>query len=306
MNHTHVPPSFPDFTILTLELQQFVSDFTAKYDPYSDFNFTSLFSWGNDEAEVSLLNGNLVLRMPDYLSGEMSYSILGSKKIDESLLELLSHANRLDFVPEITIKSIEDPSVFTIHEDRDNFDYIYKNSELAELQSKDLKKIRSKVNTFELDHTNSKVKTYTISTFSSEIIEEIKNTNKKWEDLSKRDDGKLSSERDALYNLLDHSSALNLLLTCVLVDGQLKGFSINEILDENYAICHFEKALKDHHTNVYPYLIREVAKALKSRGIPYVNWEQDLGLDGLRQSKQSYSPHVMFKKYTVKPKAALL
>ena len=41
------------------------------------------------------------------------------------------------------------------------------------------------------------------------------------------------------------------------------------------------------------------AKILDLRGVKYFNWEQDLGLPGLRKSKEKYHPSFFFKKFIV-------
>lgn len=300
------PTIFPVFTAVDLGLKDFINEFNILFEPYSDFNFTSLFSWSDDKAQVSILNKNLVLRMPDYISGTPVYSVLGKTMVDETLLTLLSHTDRLNFVPYETIACIKDASVFQIEEDIDNFDYIYTTEALSTLHGTHLKKIRTKINSFESDHVNKKVSSYTVSTFPEELVRELQQIDRLWVAASRREDGDIVSERKALNNLLQHADELNLLLTCILVEGQLKGFSINEIIGNSYAICHFEKALKNYHVNTGAYLTIKVAEKLHKENIRYLNWEQDLGLPGLRHSKQSYRPEKMLRKYTIKARSSSL
>lgn len=306
MRSSKKPPIFPKFEKVEIAHKEFIDTYNKLFEPYSDFNFTSLFSWSDDQAEVSLLNKNLVLKMPDYLDGTPTYSVLGKNKVDETLLELFAIAKKLRYVPEVTVNSIRDQNVFHITEDEDNFDYIYLTSSLSSLQGGQYKKIRSKVHAFEQDHVNHEVSTYTISRFPKELINEIKKIDLLWAISSDREDGDLISERKALATLLDNADSLNLLLTCLLVNNELKAFSINELLDKNYAICHFEKALKSHHANITPFLVSTVAKKIHEAGVTHLNWEQDLGLPGLRHSKLAYQPTKMLKKYTVKPRSSEL
>lgn len=37
-------------------------------------------------------------------------------------------------------------------------------------------------------------------------------------------------------------------------------------------------------------------------GIPYVNREEDMGVEGLRTAKESYHPHHYVEKYVIVPK----
>ena len=43
----------------------------------------------------------------------------------------------------------------------------------------------------------------------------------------------------------------------------------------------------------------EEARILHDMNIPYYNWEQDLGIPGLRYSKEKYKPIFYLKKFTV-------
>src|SRR3989338_2938897 len=54
-------PQFPQFKRVEITDREAVEAHTHKYEPYSDFNFTSLWAWDtNGERMISELNGNLV------------------------------------------------------------------------------------------------------------------------------------------------------------------------------------------------------------------------------------------------------
>ena len=75
-------------------------------------------------------------------------------------------------------------------------------------------------------------------------------------------------------------------------------FTIDELLDDEYAIRHFMKA-DTSYKGIYSYIVSESAKILLESGKKYLNIEQDLGLANLRQAKKSYRPVQFLKKYTV-------
>jgi hypothetical protein len=292
--------TYPRFSKLDLSHQAQVAELTGKFAPYSDFNFTSLFCWSvDDTTEVSLLNGNLVVRMPDYLDGHTVYSILGNNQIDASAGVLLETVDRLHFVPADTVQALAQPLDYVVTDEPDNFDYIYDLAHLSELPGAKFKKKRNKHNVFVSDHEHYELEVKTVDTLDHAHADIIKQVDRHWATLSSREMGDILPERKALDRLLDNFSAFRLFVTEVWVDGEIKAFSINEILDQDYAICHFEKALKTHHEHINTFLVIEVAKSLRAVGCKWVNWEQDLGLEGLRRSKLSYNPAKMLKKYAV-------
>ncbi|MEZ4195537.1 MAG: phosphatidylglycerol lysyltransferase domain-containing protein [Candidatus Paceibacterota bacterium] len=99
----------------------------------------------------------------------------------------------------------------------------------------------------------------------------------------------ITHEEIALKRLFQTAHNHNVILSCLYVDNKMIGFSIDEILDEGYAISHFIKG-DINYRGVYEYMNVEVAQQLLISGAKFWNWEQDLNLEGLRQLKISYNP----------------
>jgi len=82
-------------------------------------------------------------------------------------------------------------------------------------------------------------------------------------------------------------------------DARLVGFSSFELLPGGTAIVHFSKTDNAFHRGLCDVLYWEEAKLLQARNVKHYNWEQDLGLQGLQQSKKKYEPCHFLKKFTV-------
>lgn len=295
--------TFPNFSKLTVEHQAEIQAITARFEPYSDFNFTSLFAWNTDgSTSVSLLNGNLIIRLPDYLTGLPIVSVIGDTNIDETLHTLLDHHQTLALVPEVVTNNVTTPGEFLIEEDRDNFDYIHSLQELAEMPGKSFKKKRNKANSVQIALGDRLVTVHTHRIDSSQK-QELLDVFELWAARPDESDPSHAidavAEAKALQNLLEHSHHFNLELTSLYLDDKLVAFSINEAIHNHFLICHFEKALPVHE-QIYAMLAKQAAKEPLSAGLTHVNWEQDLGIEGLRRSKLSYQPTKLLKKYTVR------
>lgn len=299
---TKMITQYPEFTKLSIDLKPEIKQITSSYAPYSDFDFTSLFCWDtNDSTGVSLLNQNLVIRLPDYLTGETVISILGEHLMDESITKLLSDGHSLHLIPEISVAALKHPDLFIVTEDRDNFDYIYELKALVDLSGKKYKLKRNKANNFMRSYEES-LDLKKIRFGVSDDLLLAKEVFMKWAKERQRSPLDIDNEYTAIARALDFASQLNLMGVLVYINDLCVGFSINEIIDEKYAICHFQKAILEYeHLDVF--ISNLVAKELFHYGCTYVNWEQDLGIEGLRQLKSSYQNYGYLKKYTVETRA---
>lgn len=290
---------FPAFTTIDTSHRVEVEAITSKFEPYSDFNFISLFCWNTDgSAEISTLNGNLVIKLLDYITGKPIYSLVGSQKIDESLKVLLAHVDKLQLVPEAVIKLIKNKTWFEIEEDANNHDYIYSVHEHAHLPGKKFRGKKKKSRRFERIHSQ-RYQIREVNLTDKEAADKVIAIFDRWASSKNKDGQDVKSEKEAITRLLQHSPNLNTVGLMITVDEQPAGFSIHELVGKNYAICHFHKTIP-RYGNIDVFLSSAASKDLMARGRTFVNWEQDLGLAGLRKSKSSYHPVQLLKKYTIR------
>lgn len=287
---------FPKFSTLIAAHKQEIENVIARFEPYSDFNFTSLYCWNLDgSTKVALLNNNLVIQLKDYLSERSVYSMLGDSQIEESIRILLQRVESLNLVPHVVTQLIKSHD-FVITEDKDNNDYIYRLDDLWDLNGAQYKSKRK--------HLRALFKTYgdrlrviPVPIHAKKVQEDIINIHEEW--IKTKNQKKHSSHEDrALSRLFEYPFHTNLLCHEIFLDDHAVGFSINEILNSGYAICHFQKVLFDI-PNLDIFLTTEVAKDLTNYGCVYTNWEQDLGIPGLRTAKENYHPVKYLKKHGV-------
>lgn len=173
----------------------------------------------------------------------------------------------------------------------DDFDYMYKKSDLEFLPGRKYHKKRNLINLFMKTYTNyktvfiNKENIYDVT----RVLEKIKAKNQmKTEDKD--------SDDLAITKVLQVYNLLNLMGRITYVNNDPVGFVIGEMRKENICcVIHFEKADQDIK-GIYQFINQEFISNLSTE-CKVINREQDLGLLGLRQSKQTYRPSAMLKKY---------
>lgn len=298
-------PMFPQFKNLELSDKGDVERITLAFPPYSDFNFVSMWSWDiSGEMRLSQLNDNLVVRFTDYLTSDPFYTFLGNNKVNETaegLMELASKEGldtRLKLVPEISVGEL-DAQNLCIEEDRNHFDYILCLNKLADFKGqlrghsgfarRFIEQYSERISTkiLELDMPEDKAEIASLTTiWMGNKFNQNKTFLDHLEDAIKR------------FLLIQDQSEKNLVSIGVFFDEKLVAFTINELVDQDYCVCHFMKA-DNSFKGIYSYLVRETSRILLTTGRKYINFEQDLGLPNLRQSKKTFKPITFLKKFTV-------
>ena len=302
-------PTFPKFK--KIELSDFldIQKMIEPYKPYSDFLFSSMYSWDvNGTFEIAQLQNNLIVKFKDYEDDTHFYSLIGSNKIDKVLIKLFTQrkdvglTTQLKLIPEDTRQLILDKShLFDIYEDADNFDYVISISEWAKLEGskyfnkrRTIKKLLNKhILEFKvLDLQEDSVKQEIITLFNE------------WAERGERSQlQETKNELLAIKRLL-HTSAVKLPSIVgfgVLINERLEGFAICDMLEKNYVYGLFEKA-NNTYQGIYEFLFHSMAGYFSEKGFQHFNIAQDMGIPGLREKKISYKPEIMLKKYTVTKK----
>lgn len=294
-------PHFPKFKKLELTDKEEIEKINVKHLPYSDFNFVSLWSWDiKGEIRISQINGNLVVSFTDYLTGEPFYSFLGNNKVNETAEKLLELSKKeglksqLKLVPEDSLTGL-DLSKFKTEEDRDHFDYLYSVPELKNLEGGKFVKKRNQVSIFLRNYPN--VKTKIIDLKDKNIQGGIVNLFLEW--LKKKIEIEKvfeSHEEVAISRLLLAIDTCHLVGVGAFSNEKLIGFFINELTKSEYVVAHASKVDKSF-VGINSFLMKKNAEILFSFKKLIFNYEQDLGMENLRDAKIRFRPTQFLKKY---------
>lgn len=300
-------PIFPLFKKMDIGDRSDIESFTSKFPPYSDYNFVSLWSYNtNDDIMISSLNDNLVIKFRDYIQTEKYfYSFCGINKTSDTVNTLFSWmvANDippyLRLVPEIAIqKELSQNEKISIKEDEDNFDYVISLSQFATLTGNINSHKRWRINKFTKNNTNVSVVVLPLN--DQQVQAELLAIFDRWARAKNIHNDDSKNERTAIQRLLSDLVNPNLVCLGIRVQGKIIGFSIEELLQNNYAMGHFIK-IDFSDASAYDYLRKITADYLLSKKCVYLNYEQDLGEKGLRESKRSLKPVHYLKKYIISP-----
>lgn len=275
------------------------------FHPYSDYNFTSLYSWDIfDSILISRLNDNLVVKFNDYVTNKAFFSFIGINKVNTTAEILLKRSAEeglgpLQLIPHSVAQEI-DSSQLKVEEDRDQFDYIVAIDDQVNLSGErnHPKKRRIK----KLLTSGAEIQDFALGKIGSHISrEEISQVFEQWVKARAErgvDVRETENESKALLRLLGAKPPLDAEVFTITINGKMSAFFVGEELPNNYFIGHFEKADPDIE-GLYQYLKHTVALNLQARGIKHMNIEQDLGIEGLRKAKLGVHPVHFLKKHTI-------
>lgn len=183
-----------------------------------------------------------------------------------------------------------------ITHERDEDDYIYLKDELVSLAGRKLHQKKNHLNYFlkNYEFTYEEV----TQENAAEVMAYIENKNEyklgetpeDWKDI-------LEKETEAICELLKFAGK-GLLSGIIRIDGKIVAVTMGEFArttDKKTVIVHVEKA-DDRIRGLYQAINNEFCKRLPAETV-YVNREEDMGLENLRQTKLSYKPIKMGEKY---------
>ena len=178
-----------------------------------------------------------------------------------------------------------------ITDDRDNWDYVYLQQNLATLAGRKYHGKKNHCNAFVKEHPD-----YVYEEMNRSNIEECLAFGDMWCERRMSDDPSLVCEKCAIHEALDNFEALKLRGGVIRIDGKVEAFSFGEKINDDTAVLHVEKANPEIR-GLYAVINRDFAKNAWG-DVTYLNREEDMGHEGLRMAKESYKPEFMVKKYS--------
>jgi len=181
---------------------------------------------------------------------------------------------------------------YDVAEDRDNFDYLYRRQELADLSGRKFHKKKNLLNQFLKNHQGEGKPL--LDEYAPAALELLQ----RWH-AERGDPGDYAEAREALERM----DELQLCGGIYYLDNQAVGYTLGEELSGGASfVIHFEKAVDlDRYKGLYQFINTTFARILPQK-YQTINREQDLGEPGLRQAKQSYNPVGFVKKFRARPR----
>ena len=282
-------PRYPDWKPLAFEDRPLFETF-LNWDRAGacEMCFANVLIWkGSEHPKTTLINGNLCVLIEPTFESPYFLQPLGETDMEATIWTCLSLAPRLSRLPEDFVRRYGAP--FRVEENRNNFDYVYRSEDLAELRGKKFDGKRNRIRKFESLYAHA------YERLRPEHAEGCRRLLAEWYADKGDADPYIKAQRGAILEALDSFGDLGLVGGVVTVSGKVEAFTIGQGLTGDMALIQIEIA-----NPALPGLAQWINREFVRRewlSYAFINREQDLGLEGLRRAKLSYQPVRLLKKY---------
>ena len=287
--------TFHPLTLFDREAMQTVTLHSGRRN--CNYTFANLVGWQfRYYTKVCVLENAVVLRYT--FDGRRAYTVCTSEALSLELIEALFDDSNGD----LTLIGLEDSQVvqlstfnsqFSISAEpvRDRYDYIYRRTDLATLHGRHLDAKRNHIHRFLAKHPDFEYRPLTPEFFDecrrlTEIWQEEKNQNQ-----NNDKSGTIDAELHVMETIFSNWDVLDMTGGSIFVDGRMVAFTYGAaVTTDTLDVC-VEKANR-HVEGAFAIINQQFAEHLPEQYI-YLNREEDLGIQGLRQAKLSYHPEIL-------------
>lgn len=278
-------PNYPHSTELSLALRPSLHPlFQGLADGISEFTFANLYLFraAHDYRLASLPGGGIVISGRD--RGEPFFMLPFGLPGPDMLQQLFSVWQTMKCVSASQAVMLRELG-YAVSEDRDNFDYLYRRQDLAELSGRKFSQKRNHIKAF-INNYDYRGEPLTEAHLPAALA-----ILDQWR--AQRDDaGDYAAAREGL----EKNEELQLCGGIYYADNQPVAYSLGEeLMQGDSFVIHFEKAVSGYK-GAWQFINQAFASILPEK-YATINREQDLGDEGLRAAKLSYKPAGFIMKY---------
>ena len=259
-----------------------------------NYTFANLVGWQFwYYTEVCVRENAVVLRYT--FDGQRAYMVCTAEELSLELTEALLDDSNGD----LTLIGLEDSQVpqlqtshsISVEPVRNQYDYIYRRTDLAELHGSHLNAKRNHIHRFRAEHPDFEYRPLTPELFDecrrlTEIWQEDKNVS-----VNVNVNVSITAERRVMETIFSNWDALGMIGGSIFVDGRMVAFTYGAaVTTDTFDVC-VEKADR-HVEGAFAIINQQFAEHLPEQYI-YLNREEDMGIPGLRQAKLSYHPEIL-------------
>lgn len=294
-----------EFHKIKLEDRDLINSYLAQQKTRScELTFANIYLWSSFyKVDYAIVEDMLIIRGSDsivYFDFPIGRAE-GVKPALDALMEYCKERDQEFILGLITPERFEIleslyPGMFEISYDRDAADYVYETEKLANLSGKKYHGKKNHINKFKKLYPE-----WNYEKIDESNVEDCFQMALTWRRLNGcEEDEEKTAEMCVTLNSLRLMKELNLVGGLLRVNGEVVAFSIGEPVCDDTMVVHIEKAfsaIEGAYTMINQQFILHEAM-----DYTYVNREDDVGEEGLRQAKLSYHPAFLIEKGLVKKK----
>lgn len=281
------------------DYKKFAPFFSSEGELSCEMNFISIYVWKRVYENQFYMDDKTLIFKSKTDDGKGYVFSLPYGDFDYGMSVIFDYCKEQGIAPDIWTSQgprltefLKKYNCYKIIPERDNFDYIYNQSDLANLSGKKYHSKRNHISAF------SKKYNWSYETLNDQNKEDFLAFSNKWyEDKGIEEDEGLRAEKKALSEILESNEGIEYKGALIRVDGRVVAITLGSPINSKVFDIHYEKADKDFAA-AYTLINREFA-ARELGGYTYINREDDLGLEGLRKAKLSYKPEIILEKYSM-------
>lgn len=290
------PLIFHTLTIADREAYQTVSLRSGRRN--CNFTFANLVGWQFwFHTEVCVLADAVVLRFN--FDGERAYMLCCAGTPPCDLLQAICD----DCGGRMTLLGLEDEAAqqlqrnacregidIVVEPSRNQYDYIYRRSDLATMAGGKLKAKRNHINKFRTEHPDFEYRELTPAMF-----DDCRQLGKLWReergDVNPEYGDTIQAEQRVMETVFEHWDELGMMGGSIYINGRMVAFTYGSaVTDDTLDVC-VEKADRNID-GLFSVICQQFCAHLPEQ-YTYINREEDMGLEGLRKSKLSYHPEIL-------------
>ena len=256
-----------------------------------NYTFANLVGWQFwYYTEVCVLENAVVLRYT--FDDQRAYMVCAPEELPLVLIKALFDDSNGDLI----LIGFEDSQVaqlssfnsrfsISVEPVRDQYDYIYRRTDLATLHGRHLDAKRNHIRRFRAEHPDFEYRPLT-----PEYFDECRRLTEIWQE-EKGGSDTINAEKQVMETIFSNWDALGMIGGSIFVDGRMVAFTYGSaVTTDTLDVC-VEKADR-HVEGAFAIINQQFAEHLPEQYI-YLNREEDMGIPGLRQAKLSYHPEIL-------------
>ncbi len=290
-----------DFRPIELGDKELVEKYYGRENHFlCDYCFTDLFIWGKQyNTEICEYNGFLYTKMNE---DNMDYFFApeGEGDIKPAVDEIFEYTKEKNIPPILILiypkmrERLESayPDKFIFEENTGNMDYVYLAEKLINLSGKKLHKKKNHYNRFMKDYEGR----WSYEDLDDNNVKEFFSYQLDWCDEDDEFLGELCAASIALKNY----KALGIKGGILRIDGKIVAVTLGTQSFPDTFIIQIEKA--DASINGAYQAINKLFAERNCQNVKYIDREEDMNIEGLRQAKESYYPEFLTMNYVARLK----